>query len=112
MTAYFMELPVEVAAWWPRLRAPHECFAADVVAKLHPRERDLQDGCVRTHDRFGEVAAVADDGQHPSAGRLHLAVTAPGAAVVDRDARNLRRAVDPGDRLAGVRRLGIAARRE
>ena len=57
-----------------------------------PSKEICSDAGVRARDRFREVGATADDGQHAAAGGHESTVALRGAGVIDRDARNrLRR---------------------
>src|SRR5262245_52013433 len=106
-SAWFTRQPNVITEYFNVLA---QCLSADITPELHAVEMNLLDSGIRVRNRIGEISAAGYYRQHSPTGGHKLTVTHRGSRMQDADSGTLR-AIDSRDRLAGLRRLRIAARR-
>ncbi|MBP1603674.1 MAG: hypothetical protein H6Q09_846, partial [Acidobacteria bacterium] len=85
---------------------------ADVLSIVHRIETDLRDPGVRPLPRRGKVCPGANHRQHPPTGGDDLASAFRRARVEHERAWLSNGFIEAGDRVAGLERAGVAARRQ
>src|SRR6185436_5895598 len=94
---------------WPR---PLERLFPDVTARERAVEANRVHACICPRHCVAERRALADDGEHPTAGADDVAARESRAGVKDAHIREGRRLVEPGNRLPARELSRIAARRD